>query len=226
MNGIKIGCWNFPGVVNDPLSTFWLPMARVDPTWISSNGTWTGLFWFLFAIKLIWDWYETLFCVLLFRDYYVLFTFSFWKCSFLKVLFKWPCVTSQITCNLQITPSKLVMISLVIILAIFLRRKRSFIQRMRLMSLQMRWMRRNANPTTKQHSVIRVRRLSESSFSSVCTSFLTAGLSLNFRVIRLGPPFRIPGLSSLGKPYGGSVSPPVFGSEYPVKVHNVRLRRH
>ena len=46
-------------------------------------------------------------------------------------------------------------------------------RRMRLMSLQMRRMRRNANPTTKQHSVIRVRRLSESSFSSVCTSFLT-----------------------------------------------------
>ena len=44
-------------------------------------------------------------------------------------------------------------------------------RRMRLMSLQMRRMRRNANPTTKQHSVIRVRRLSESSFSSVCTSF-------------------------------------------------------
>ena len=111
MNGIKIGCWNFPGVVNDPLSTCWLPKARVDPTWISSNGTWTGLFWFLFAIKLIWDWYETLFWVLLFRDYYVLFTFSFWKCSFLKVLFKWPCVTSQITCNLQITPSKLVILT-------------------------------------------------------------------------------------------------------------------
>ena len=67
----------------------------------------------------------------------------------------------------------LVMISLVIILSIFSRSKRSFIQRMRLMSLQMRRMRRNANPTTKQHSVIRVRRLSESSFSSVCTSFLT-----------------------------------------------------
>ena len=120
----------------------------------------------------------------------------------------------------------LVMIPLVIILAIFLRRKRIFIQRMRLMSLQMRRMRRNANPTTKQHSVIRVRGLSESSFSSVCTSFLTVGLSLNFRVIRLGPPFRIPGFSSLGKPYRGSVSPPVFGPEYPVKVHNVRLRRH
>ena len=67
----------------------------------------------------------------------------------------------------------LVMFSLVIILAIFLRRKMSFNQRMRLMSLQMRRMRRNANPTTKQHSVIRDRRLSESSFSSVCTSFLT-----------------------------------------------------
>ena len=42
-------------------------------------------------------------------------------------------------------------------------------------------------------------------------------LSLNFRVIRLGPPFRIPGFSSLGKPYGGSVSPPVFGPEYPLR---------
>ena len=111
MNGIKTRCWNFASVVNDPLSTCWLPMARVDPAWISSNGTWTGLFWFLFAIKLIWDWYETLFCVLLFRDYYVLFTFSFWKCSFLKVLFKWPCFTSQITCNVQITPSKLVILT-------------------------------------------------------------------------------------------------------------------
>ena len=51
----------------------------------------------------------------------------------------------------------LVMISLVIILAAFLRRKRSYTQRMGLMPLQMRGIRRNVfillcNPTTKQHS--------------------------------------------------------------------------
>ena len=53
----------------------------------------------------------------------------------------------------------LVMISLVIILAAFLRTKRSYTQRMGLMPLQMRGIRRNVfillcNPTTKQHSAL------------------------------------------------------------------------
>ena len=43
-------------------------------------------------------------------------------------------------------------------------------------------------------------------------------LSLNFRVIPLGPRFRIPGFSSLVKPYGGSVSPPYLAPNTPLRT--------
>ena len=42
-------------------------------------------------------------------------------------------------------------------------------------------------------------------------------LSLNFRVIPLGPRFRIPDFSSLGQTLWGLGKSPVFGPEYPVK---------
>ena len=43
-------------------------------------------------------------------------------------------------------------------------------------------------------------------------------LSLNFRVIPLGPRFRIPDFSSLVKPYGGSVSPPYLAPNTPLRT--------
>ena len=43
-------------------------------------------------------------------------------------------------------------------------------------------------------------------------------LSLNFRVIPLGSRFRIPGFSTLVKPYGGSVSPPYLAPNTPLRT--------